>query len=283
MSQQRPVVVVTDSTADLQENQIGSLPISIVPLVLDVEGQIYRDGVDLSSSQFVQALHRGAFPQTSQPPIGAFQAIYRQKLDEGYDIVSIHIAEQLSGTINSARAAARMSDPDRIHIIDSTTVSTGTGLLAIEAAEMAETGSSASEIATFITNRTSDQRLYATLESLEYLRRGGRIGRASALLGSALQLKPIIRIQNGVVEPIERVRTYKRAIDRLTTLFEQEGPFDRVAILHLDAQKVAGDLYERASKLQPGVNITIGTIGTVIGSYGGPGLVGFVGLVSHST
>lgn len=277
----RPVHIVTDSTADLTNELIANLPISVVPLSVDVGGKIHRDGIDLTHEEFVAHLKQGAFPKTSQPPIGAFQETYQPLLDSGHEIVSIHIAPQLSGTYNAASQARNALDSGAIHLVDSTTVSMGTGFLALEAAELAQRGESAAEIAKQMSARAQDQRLYATLESLEYLRRGGRIGRAAAMLGSALQLKPIIQVRNGSVEPVERVRTYRRALTRLAGIYEELQPFDRLAVLHLDAPKEAATLVERIQEIQPEIDVVTGQIGTVIGAYGGPGLVGFTGLVAH--
>ena len=158
----------------------------------------------------------------------------------------------------------------------------GVGFLALEAAEMARDGRSATEITDYIESRKQDQRLYATLETLEYLQKGGRIGRAAAMLGSALKLKPIIQVRAGVVEPVERVRTYRKALDRLAAIQQENQPFDRIAVLHLDAETEAARLVERIQELQPELKVVTGNIGTVIGTYGGPGLVGVTGLVSRN-
>jgi DegV family protein with EDD domain len=280
-SEQRSVHIVTDSTADLPSELIGDLPITVVPLSVDIEGKIYKDGIDLSREEFVEHLRAGVFPKTSQPSIGEFQNTYQRILDAGHDIVSIHIAPQLSGTFNSATQARSAIGTNAIQIIDSTTITMAIGFLVLEAAEMAQQGRSAEEIAAYIEQRKHDQRVYATLETLEYLRKGGRIGRAAAMLGSALQLKPIVRIRDGGVEPVERVRTYRRALDRLAAIYEESQPFDRVAILHLDAPGEAEKLAERVKQIQPDIEVITGQIGTVIGAYGGPGLAGFTGLVSR--
>jgi DegV family protein with EDD domain len=280
-SENRPVHIVTDSTADLIPEWIGDLPITVVPLTVDIEGTSYRDRIDLTTDEFVHYLRGGIFPKTSQPSIGAFQEEFQKILDDGKDIVSIHISSQLSGTMNSATQAKSSIGTESIHIVDSGTVSMGFGFLALEAAEMARNGQPAHEIASYIEQRKRDQRLYATLESLEYLRKGGRIGRAAAMLGSALQLKPIIQVRDGVVEPVERVRTYRRALARLTDIYNENQPFDKVAIMHLDAESEATKLVEQIREIQPDVSILIGNLGPVIGTYGGPGLVGLTGLVSR--
>ena len=278
----RPVHIVVDSTADLIPEWIGDLPISAVPLTVDVDGQSFLDGIELSTDEFVGYLRGGSIPKTSQPSIGAFQEHYQKILDTGHDIVSIHISPKLSGTMNSATQARATLDTEAIHIVDSATITMAIGFMAIEAAEMAQAGKSAAEIASYVEQRRHDTRLFATLETLEYLRRGGRIGRAAAMLGSALQLKPIIRIQDGVVEPVQRVRTYKKALQRLSAIYAETQPFEKLAVLHLGAPDEAALLAERIQEVQPDVNLITGQIGTVIGAYGGPGLVGFTGLVRSS-
>jgi DegV family protein with EDD domain len=274
------VHIVTDSTADLSPETIGDLPITVIPLSVEIEGRVYLDGIDLTRDDFVGHLRNGIVPRTSQPSIGAFQELYQPILDEGKEIVSVHIAHQFSGTLNSATQAANAIGEGRIHLVDTGTLSIALGFLAIEAAEMAARGSAAGEIVAHVEQRKGDQRLFATLETLEFLRKGGRIGRASAMLGSALQLKPIVQVRDGVVEPVERVRTYRRALDRLAGIYQESQPYDRLAVLHLDAQAEADKLIARVKEIQPEIDIVTGQIGTVIGAYAGPGIVGFAGLVS---
>lgn len=274
------VHIVTDSTADIPDSVRGELPVTVVPLSVEIDGTIYQDGVDLTREEFLNHLHQGALPRTSQPSIGAFQEEYQAILAQGHEIVSVHLAQTLSGTLNSATQAAQLVGPERIRLVDTGTVSMGTGFLAIEAARMAVDGKSADDIAGYLERRKSDQRLFATLETLEFLRKGGRIGRASAMLGSALQLKPIVQVRDGVVEPVERVRTYRRALDRLASIYAELAPFDHVAVLHLGAPDEAERLVERIREHQPDIEVVTGQIGTVIGTYGGPGLIGFTGLIS---
>lgn len=281
MSASQPKVqIVTDSTADLPEQLITDLPITVVPLSVEIDGTVYRDGIDLTREDFLSHLRAGALPRTSQPSIGAFQEVYQPILERGQEIVSVHLSQSLSGTVNSASQAAQIVGQEQITLVDTGTVSMGTGFLAIEAARMAADEKPAGEIAEYLERRKLDQRLYATLDTLEFLRKGGRIGRASAMLGSALQLKPVVQVREGVVEPVERVRTYRRALERLASIYAELAPFDEVAVLHLGAPDAADRLVERVREHQPDVNVVTGQIGTVIGTYGGPGLVGFTGLVS---
>jgi len=275
----RPVWVVTDSTADFPDGLVDQLPVSIVPLIVEIEGQSYRDRIDLTLDEFLGRLRRGVLPRTSQPSAGTFQEVYQQLLEQGYDVVSIHIAATLSGTLNSARVAVQALDPGRIQLYDSGSVSMGLGWLVVEAAELAATGQPADAIVQHLDRRRRDVRLYAVLETLEYLQKGGRIGRAAAFLGSALQIKPLISVREGVVEPVERVRTFKRGIERLLEVARELAPFDRLAVLHLGAEAPASELREQLQALQPDLSIPFAQIGTVVGTYSGPGTLGFAGLV----
>lgn len=279
----RPVHIVTDSTADIPPELLAGRPITVVPLTVEIDGQSYRDGIDLSRDDFLAALKGGALPRTSQPAVGAFQVVYQELIDQGFDIVAIHIAATLSGTYNASRAAAETVAPDRISLIDSNTVSMGIGWLAIEAADLAATGRSLAEITAYLERRVGDQRVYALLETLEYLQRGGRIGRSAAFLGSALQIKPILEVRGGAVEPLERVRTMRRAIDRLTTLVTAQAPWDRLAVLHIGTEAAAHQIAERLHTVQPELDIVVAQIGTVIATYGGPGTLGITGLIHPRT
>jgi DegV family protein with EDD domain len=254
--------------------------VTVVPLMVEVAGETHRDGVDLSRDEFVSYLRRGEIPKSSQPAIGAFWEVYQERITWGYDVVAIHIASQLSGTFNTSRSAAAAVSQERIRLIDSGTVSMGFGWLVIEAADLAARGATIDEIVAYLERRKRDQRVYATLETLDFLQRGGRIGRAAALLGSALQMKPIVAVRGGAVEPVERVRTFRRALDRILALSRQEMPFDKLAVMHLGAEQNAALLAEQILAEQPGLDIVFSQIGTVIGAYSGPGLVGIAGLVS---
>ncbi len=276
----RPVHVVTDSTADIPEPLLAGRPITVVPLLVEVAGRTYRDGVDLSRDEFLAALRRGELPRTSQPPIGAFQEVYRDLIERGYDVAAAHIASRLSGTFNASRNAAAAVAPDRIRVVDSQTLSIALGWLALEAADLAARGAGLEEVAAFMERRKADARIYAALETLEFLLRGGRIGRTAAFLGSALQIKPVVAVRSGAVEPLERVRTFRRATERVIALTQAEMPYDRLAVFHLGAPELASEIARRLEEAQPGIEILTGQIGTVIGTYAGPGLIGTAGLVS---
>ncbi len=277
----RPVHIVTDSTSDIPPDVMQGLPVTVVPLTVEIAGQVYRDMVDLSREEFLDRLRSGEMPKTSQPSVGEFQTVFSDLIERGFDIVAIHLSPKLSGTFNSSLTAARNISPERITVIDSGSVSIGLGVLVLEAADWVRAGKSSSEITDHIQRRTADLWVVAVFETLEYLRRGGRIGPAAAFLGSALQIKPVVQVKDGEILPLERVRTFKRALDRMLALAAEEAPFDRLAVLHLGAPESAARLVEQLHTMQPDLNILTGQMGTVVGTYGGPGIMGIAGLVSR--
>jgi len=275
----RPVHIVTDSTSDIPPERLHGLPVTVVPLKVEVGGQVYRDLVDVTREEILEHLKSGEMPKTSQPSVGEFQSVFSELVDRGFDVVSIHISSKLSGTFNSAHSAAKNVSPDQITVIDSGSVSIGLGMLALEAAKLAVAGKGAPEIAAYVGLRADDVWVVAALETLENLRRGGRIGASAAFLGSALQIKPVIRIRYGEILPLERVRTFKRALDRLVALTAEQAPFDQLAVVHLGAPEGAANLVERLRQIQPDADILLGQMGTVVGTYGGPGILGIAGLI----
>jgi len=274
-------MIVTDSTSDIPPEALGDLPITVVPLKVEFGDQVYRDMVDLSREEFLERLKSGDMPRTSQPSVGEFQTVFGDLLGQGYDVVAIHISPKLSGTFNSASTAARNLGNEHLTIVDSGSVSIGLGVLVLYAAGMAATGEAADVIAERVEQRKSDVWVVAVIETLEYLRRGGRIGAASAFLGSALQIKPIVQVKDGEILPLERVRTFKRGLERMLALTDEQAPYDRLAVLHLGAPEGAARMIERLREHQPNTEILLGQMGTVVGTYGGPGIMGIAGLISE--
>lgn len=277
----RPVHIVTDSTSDLPPEVIQGLPVTVVPLKVEISGEVYRDMVDLTREEFLARLRSGELPKTSQPSVGEFQTVFSGLIEREFDVVAIHLSPKFSGTFNSATTAARNLSTDRIFVIDSGSVSIGLGLLVLEAVDLVLAGEHAPEIAAHIQRRTADVWVVAVLETLEYLRRGGRIGPTAAFLGSALQIKPVIQVKDGEILPLERVRTFKRALERMLALAAEATPFDRLAVLHLGAPDGAAKLVEQLQSIQPDLHILSGQMGTVVGTYGGPGIMGIAGLVAR--
>lgn len=276
MSEQ-PVLVVTDSTADLPPTMCTELGIVVIPLRVAFGSNMYRDGIDLQPTDFLQRLIASpTLPTTSQPPVVEFEEVFKAAVARGQDVVCITISSHLSGTGNAARLAAGLVDLHRIHIIDSLSISMQLGLIVVAAARIARGGGSFAEVTAEATSAMSRTTLFAVLQTLDYAYKGGRIGKASQLVGSALSIKPILSTTDGVLTPVERIRTWKRAVDRLPELITPT-PSD-IAILHSDNEPDAQALYTRLKTAYPHARFTLGFAGAVISTYAGPGAVGVAAL-----
>jgi DegV family protein with EDD domain len=282
------VAVVTDSASDMDPGRAASLGITIVPLVVTFGDETYNAGVDLSTADFWKRMTAAdaPFPKTAACSPGEFQTTYQRLLDAGADgIVSIHVAGTLSGTIKAAEVArASLKDRD-IHVIDSTSASMGEGMLAEMAVDMAEDGKSATEIAQAVSGRREDLQVYLALETLEYLKRGGRISGAQAAIGTLLSVKPIIEIKDGRVETTERVRTRGKAREKLVELLAVR-PVDRLSILHTTNAGVEEFIEQLLPKIPGGIDrskVTIDTVGPSVGPHLGPGCVGAVALYTEAS
>jgi DegV family protein with EDD domain len=269
------VAIVTDSTADLPTQLTKSRSITVVPLTLNFEGRSLLDGVDIRPSEFYRKLPNATtHPTTSQPSAGRFAETYAQLLNDHDEIVSIHISEKLSGTYASAVQGADMTDPKRVRVVDSQLVSMSLGLVTLAATAMAAKGENAKSIADRVTAMREHVQTYFSVATLEFLRRGGRIGRANAMLGSVLQVKPVLCIRDGQVTPLERVRTFDRALNRIIELARavDRGQGLCVIVGHADAEddaeRVARGLEDMAETLM------IQPLGPVVGAHAGPGVVG---------
>jgi DegV family protein with EDD domain len=269
------VAIVTDSTADLPPQLAASRSISVVPLTLNFEGKTFLDGVDIRPDEFYRRLPSAAtHPTTSQPSPGRFAQTYSALLADYQAIVSIHISEKLSGTYASARQAADMTDPKRVRVVDSEVVSMSLGLLTLTASALASKGADAEAIEAKMLDMRPHVQTYFSVATLEFLRRGGRIGRANALLGSVLQVKPVLCIRDGLVTPLERVRTFERALHRIVELTcdVDRGHGVCVIVGHADAE---ADAERIARELDPiAETLMIQALGPVVGAHAGPGVVG---------
>lgn len=273
----RPVAVIVDSTLDVPDAVAGELDIAVVPLTVHVGNESFLDHVELTSAPFLARLTGGGpLPKTSQPPPARFEETFRTALAGGRDVLCLTLSADLSGTLNSARLAAEAIGGDRIRVIDSRSVSIGGGFPAIAAARAARDGATLEQATALVEAMIPRVTLYAALDTLEFLHKGGRIGRASALVGSLLSIKPIIQIRDGHVQPVERVRTWRRAMDRLGALTEALAPLEHVGVMHVGNPTDAGRLAERLAPIAPGGDVLIGELGPVVATYGGPGLVGVV-------
>ena len=272
------VAVVVDSTADIPKHLREELNISVVPLTILFGKEAFLDGVELSNDQFYSRLVEGNIhPTTSQPSPGAFVEVYEKLAQDHEGIISIHLSGHLSGTVRSAQQAIEMGPNVPIRVIDSGSVSMGIGFLGIEAARMAQAGKSLDEIATHIESLTPKIRLWAVLDTLKYLERGGRIGRTRAFLGTLLNVKPMIQIR-GEVLPSEQVRTHKKAIARMVDLASAEAPYRQLAVLYSTGEHYAEELANQLAAIHPRDQIIVSQLTGVIGVHGGPGVVGVTGI-----
>jgi DegV family protein with EDD domain len=269
------VAIVTDSTSDLPPALAAARSITIVPLTLNFDGQTLLDGVDITPGEFYRRLPNAtSHPTTSQPSPGQFAEVYSALLADHDAIVSIHISEKLSGTFDSAQQAADMTDATRVHVIDSQVVSMGLGLVTLAASTLAARAADAEAIVDKVESMRGEVQTYFSVATLEFLRRGGRIGRASALLGSVLQVKPVLCIRDGLVTPLERVRTFERALSRVIELARAVDRGKGICAIvghagaEADAERVAKELEPIAETLM------IQPLGPVVGAHAGPGVVG---------
>ena len=268
------VHIVTDSTSDISKELAEEHGITVIPLTISFGTESYRDGIDLSADEFYARLQiTKALPTTSQPPPALFQHAYEHLVTRG-DVVSIHLSHKFSGTIETARAAARDVAPDKISVVDSTSVSMGLGMCTIAAARVAKAGGTREACAAAAESVAGRLRIAVAFETLEYLRRGGRIGRARAFLGGLLRLKPILTVKDGETFPVTRVRSRAKALDELFALCARDKRIDEIAIMHTTTPEEAAALAERARAAHPGIRLYVGRFGPVLGVHGGPGMLG---------
>lgn len=269
------VAVVTDSTSDIPPQLARSRGITVVPLTLNFEGRSLLDGVDIRPSEFYRKLPNATtHPTTSQPSAGQFAEAYANLLNDHDEIVSIHISEKLSGTYASAVQGAEMTDTARVKVIDSELVSMSLGLVTLAAAHLAAQGQDARTISEKVVSMRREVQTYFSVATLEFLRRGGRIGRASALVGSVLQVKPVLCIRDGLVTPLERVRTFDRALNRIVELARELDHGHGLAVIvgHADSE---ADAERVARELEPvSETLLVHPLGPVVGAHAGPGVVG---------
>lgn len=276
------VAVVTDSTADLPSGMAEDLAIRVVPLNVHWEGATYRDKIDLAADEFYRRLAEAReLPKTSAPAVGLFEEIYQELLAEHEGVVSVHISARLSGTCSAALAAAQSVAPERIVVIDSRQLSLCLGWLAVEAARLARQDAPLVAVAEHVRRLLPRVNLYAALDTLEFLQRGGRIGRAQALIGSLLSVKPIVQIQDGEVAPVDRVRTRAAALRRLVELTTSLPSIQALGVLHGAAPEQAAALRDELAIRFPGQQIVTSEIGAVIGTHAGPGVYGVAYLLAE--
>lgn len=269
------VKVVVDSTADLPPELAAEWEITVVPCLVHFGRETFREGVNLSHAEFYRRLEEGAgLPTTSAPGPGVFEAFYRQLAAETDQIISIHLSSRLSAVYNAARLGAEGFEKTEIAVVDSHSVTMGLGWLAVIAARAARAGSSLEEIVRLVEAARPCVRVFALLDTLEYLRRGGRVSRLVAMLGALLDVKPMISVEGGDVLPLGRVRSRRKAVAWLASLVEGLGPLAELAVLHSRARREAEALADRLAAFLPRERMVIAEVGTVIGTHVGPNSLG---------
>jgi DegV family protein with EDD domain len=282
------VAIVTDSASDYDPAKAASLGITIVPLIVSFGKDTYSAGVNMSTDQFWAKMKApdSPFPTTAACSPGDFQVAYQKAFDAGAEgIVSIHVAGTLSGTIKAAEIARAMFKDRDIHVVDSMSASMGEGVLAELAVQMAADGATATQIAETVTRRREDIGVFLALDTLEYLKRGGRISGAQAAIGTLLSVKPIIEVKHGVVETAERVRTRGKAREKLVELLTAR-PMDRLSILHTtdaDVEEFAEQLIARVPGGIDRSKVSVDLVGPSVGPHLGPGCVGAVALYTEAS
>jgi DegV family protein with EDD domain len=278
MSEDR-VAVVTDSTCYLPADLAGSRGITVVPLQVVIGGRSYDELAEASSGTVAEALRRWQPVTTSRPAPAAFTAAYQAAADAGCTaVVSVHLSSQMSGTVESARLGAKES-PVPVEVVDSLSLGMGLGYAVLSAAAAAAAGGDAIEVASVARERATASTAVFYVDTLEHLRRGGRIGAAAALLGSALAVKPLLHLVDGHIEPLEKVRTAAKAIARLEEVSVTRAgsrPVD-LAVHHLASPERAEQLGARLRERIPGLgDLHVSEVGAVVGAHVGPGMLAVV-------
>ncbi|MBX5468941.1 MAG: DegV family protein [Thermoleophilaceae bacterium] len=279
------VAVVTDTTAYLPRELAEANGIELVSLYVNFGAERTEREADIVDYDafFAQLRAADQLPTTSQPAVGDFVSVYEPLLEQGRDVVSIHISGGLSGTVEAARQAAQALDgKGRVRVIDSETGAGGIGILALVAAKAAQQGLPLEEVAERVAGARGDLKIWFAIDTLEYLRRGGRIGAASAWLGSTLKIKPILTVEREMT-PVERVRTSKRAFERMVDYARQrqaEGA-DAWVVQHIRSPDQAERLADRCREIFGNEPLWISEIGPVLGVHTGPGLLGVGGVPRH--
>lgn len=274
------VALVTDSTAYLPADLVAQRSIRLVPLHVRVGDTEFDEGVDITTAALAKALRKFRPVTTSRPSPQAFLSVYRDAAAGGATgVVSVHISSLMSGTAESARMAA-LDSPIPVRVVDSRTMGMAMGFAVLSAVDGADAGLGTEEVASIAVRRAEAASVMFYVDTLEYLRRGGRIGAASRLLGSALAIKPLLALRDGQIQPVEKVRTASRALSRLEEMAVEAAASATtvdVAVHHLDAEIRAADLAERlGARLPNAAEVLLVEMGAVVGAHVGPGTIAVV-------
>ncbi|MGI6318514.1 MAG: DegV family protein [Dethiobacteria bacterium] len=269
------IALVTDSTAYIDQEKIKKHRIEVVPLYVNFPDEVLEDGSINNALFFEKMRSSSKLPFTSQPSPGDFIKVYERLVKEGKEIISIHISSGISGTVESANSAARMVDPSRISVVDSQFTSAGLAMMVLYASRAVEEGKTREEIVALLEKLKSKTRILFVPDTLEYLRKGGRIGGAQALLGTLLNIKPVLCFNGGRVDVFDKVRTMKKALRRIVDELPSNTEGLQVAILIAETSPIHLQMMEEllAERL-PGMKIEKYELSPVIGTHVGPGVLG---------
>jgi len=277
------VAIVTDSTAYLPSDVITQYGISVAPLLVNWDEQSYKDGVDIYPVEFYERLKTSkSLPTSSQVPVATFERLFKELRERGNEILTISISSKFSGTLDSAIQAKAAMPSEPIEVIDSYSAAMGEGLTVLAAARAAEAGASLAECKAIAEKAVQNSGLFLTVDTLEFLHRGGRIGGGSRFLGTALNIKPILEIVEGKLEAAERVRTRQKATKRLIELVRERingrTPV-RLGAVHANAEADAAAMLDQAKKELGAVEAIVTDVSPVIGVHVGPGTIGLAYMV----
>ncbi|MEM8535337.1 MAG: DegV family protein [Chloroflexota bacterium] len=278
------IKVVVDSTADVPSDTREMYDITVVPLRIQFGRESFRDDIDMSRDEFYQRLvSSDTLPGTAAPSIGDFEQVFRQYVDDGHEVISLSLSGALSATFTAAQQAAQQVDPERVACIDTRSAAMPITYMAVAAVEAARAGHSLKEVVTLIESLRPRMMIYVALETLRYLEKGGRIGRMRAFLGTMLSVKPILKLDNGEIFPVEQVRTWKRVPKRMVDLMASHGTFEQLSILYTTGVENAERLADMcaASGLIARERIRPVQVGAVIGTHVGPGSLGIMGMIKQ--
>lgn len=280
MSTNRTVAIVTDSTCNLDHALAEHRGITVVPLNVHFGETVYLDQVDISTDEFMNKMASSdQLPTTSQPSVGMFEETFRRVAQEQgvSEIVCVTISSKLSGTFQSASIASQnLADELTIEVVDSFSGSYGLGFQALRAADLADEGKSAKDISEVLLNEIGRYHVVFFVETLEHLRRGGRIGKAAQLVGTFLQLKPLLRVDEGMIVPFERTRTRSKATRALEAFAAESGPVEELVVLYNTTLEDAQALARTISVHTPGKDPVLAKVSPVIAAHIGPDVLGVV-------
>lgn len=276
------VKIVTDSTASIPRELCQALGITVIPIPIQFGATTFTDGVDPAELFYQYLIDSPVSPTTSTPSPGVFMEAYQRLLAEGAEVVSIHVMGSKSSLLETARLGANLLETDRVHVVDSGSVSLGLGLLAILGARMAAAGQSAAEIVAALQAATQQVDLFVAIREMTQLRKSGRVSLGAALLASAFSIKPILSIRQSVIDVVDKVRSWPKALDRITELAQErvDGAKVTLAVVHTNARADAEALLNQIKEQFAAVEVLIAEAGAGLAAHAGAGALGVV-LLRH--